>query len=229
WPAVRATFDDYDLPEFAEQWKAFLAAHQASALIVVHGDSPEEIRDAQAIEPLVAALGAQPLQFGRLSFYRIPDATLAPYRGVTAAEMEELSNAERFAAVMAAAHRYLAEGGTAASLTPLVAAQRGLIPARWLYGRRGDDRFRDWLSGAPDGAVSVGVLGTGSAVGALIERYGSYAEEIRYPYPFRWGQHSVPDDASQRWLTMVFKPAALERAVALATTQPPRLVHNSKA
>jgi hypothetical protein len=230
WPAVRTTFDDYDLLEFAEQWKAFLAVRQASALIVVHGDEPREIRAEQAIEPLLAVLGAPTVKLGRLSFYRIPAATLAPYRDVTAAEMEELSNAERFAALLVAARRYLAQGGTAASLSPLAAAQRGVIPMRWLYGRRGDGRFRDWLGGEPDGRISVGVLTTApSAVVGLIDRYGGYAEEIRYPYPSLRGQTPVPTDPYPRWLIMVFKPAGLERAAALAVAQPPRLVRNSQA
>lgn len=229
WPAVRDAFEDSDLPEFAEQWKAFLAGHQASALIVVHGNSPEEIRDEHAIEPLLAALGAAPVKFGPLSFYRIPAPTLDPYRGVTAVEMEELGSAERFAAVLVAAHRYLAEEGPVASLSPLAAAERGLIPMHWLYGRRGDGRFRDWLGGASDGRVSVGVLETAPAVGDLIHRYGGYADEVHYPYPFLWGQVPVPTDATPRWLTMIFKPAALERAAALAVAQPPRLVHDSKA
>jgi hypothetical protein len=228
WPAVRAAEEDYDLPEYPEQWKAFLAGHQASALVVVDGNSPAEIRDEQATQPLLASLGAAPVKFGPLSFYRIPAATLAPYRDVTATEMEELSNAERFAAVMVAAHRYLAEGGPAASLSPLAAAQRGLIPTHWLYGPRGDGRFRDWLGGTSDGRVSVGVLGTAPAVGELIDRYSCYAEEVHYPYPFLWGKIAVPTDATPRWLTMVFKPAGLERAVALAVAQPPRLARNLK-
>jgi hypothetical protein len=229
WPAVRSAFEDYDLPQYAEQWKAFLASHRASALIVVHGDSPNEIRKEQALEPLLAALGTAPVKFGRLSFYRIPAAILAPYRDVNAVEMEALSNADRFDAVMVAAHRYLAEGGPAASLSPLAAAQRGLIPTRWLYGPRGDGRFRDWLGGEPDGRVSVGVLGTAAAVEGIIDRYGGYAEEVRYPYPSLWGEGPLPaDPASRWWLTMVFKPAGLARAVALATAQPPRLVRKSK-
>jgi hypothetical protein len=229
WPAVHTAFDDYDLPEFAEQWKAFLAVHQASALIVVHGDAPRQIGAEQAIEPLLAVLGAPTVKLGRLSFYRIPAATLAPYHDVTAVEMEELSNAERFAALLAAARRYLAEGGTAANLSPLTAAQRGVIPMSWLGGRRKDGTFRDWLGGEPDGRISVGVLGTAPAVGELIDRYGGYADEIHYPYPFLLGQYPVPADPSAGWLTMVFKPAGLERAAALAVARPPRLVRNLKA
>jgi hypothetical protein len=184
WPIQYAFYRDTLIPEFGLQLKAFLAAHRVSKIVVVeHSKGPWE--------RLSAILGVQGTRVGGVILYRIPPGSLARYERTTPLEMEERANEARFAALVAAADKYLAAGFNASHLSPARAAKLGLLPGDWI----GDDDETDiegqsatndglWLRASGD-VVGVGVEGAYHGLRALVARYAPDAKTIYFPYPKR--------------------------------------------
>lgn len=121
WPIVTALLAEQPyIPDFGDQFKAFLAAHGVDAVIVAE-------RDYDRYAKLCATLAVAPAHAGGVVIFRPPAATLANFTNVTAAEMDTRYNLARFAILIGAARDYLARGYPAAELSPFAAARRGLI------------------------------------------------------------------------------------------------------
>ena len=228
WPIVRSANQLATIPDPADQWKAFAANHQVTA--VLRGNTPMP-SDFPSIDPIVAALGAPAVAAGGITLYRVPPAALALYRGLDWTRMETLADAQRFGALLIAAQRYLASGADPAGLAPSSVAKLRLLPAAWLTIPSQGSDYRLYMRTEPDGLITVGLLGTGASLRPLIDRYGVYARRIHFPDRARPRETNSSPAAGAYYyaLMMSFDRKGLERAAALALTEPPRLDLDSKS
>jgi hypothetical protein len=215
WPIVPALYDGDYLPEPAEQLKAYLASHGVSTVIV---DNREE----DAWRPLLSTLGTAPMNVGGISLYKVPPATLAAYRNLTALDMAKRAGMASFTGLILAADRYLSNGGSTGALTPRLARKLDLLPRGWIigppipphWGDNPDVRFDKgiWLGPWSDGRISVGVAGSYGALAPVIERFGLSAAHVYFPFPEKFSPASKK--AGRYFLVMVFDRAQLARAGA---------------
>ncbi|HVA83358.1 MAG TPA: hypothetical protein VNF28_00505 [Candidatus Binataceae bacterium] len=224
WPIVRSANQLATIPDPADQWKAFAASHQVTA--VLRGDNPLP-SEFPSIDPIVAALAASDapvVATGGITLYRVPPAALAPYRGLDWTRMEALADAQRFAALLIAAQSYLASGADPAGLAPESAVKLGRLPAAWLPMPARATDYQLYMRMEPDGFITVGLLGSRAALRPLIDRYSAYARRIHFPSrsPAN-GRSSLAAELHYHQLMMSFDREGLARAAALALTEPPRL------
>ncbi len=227
WPIVRSANQRATIPDPADQWKAFAASHQVTAVLRGDNSMPS---DFPSIDPIVTALAALAssdapvVATGGITLYRVPPAALSPYRELDWTRMEALADAQRFGALVIAAQSYLASGADPASLAPASAVKLGRLPAAWLPrpGRATD--YQLYMRAEPDGLITVGLLGSRAALRPLIDRYGAYARRIQLPLRSR-PEESLSTAAAVHYypLMMSFDREGLARAAALALTEPPRL------
>jgi hypothetical protein len=224
WPIVRSANQLATIPDPADQWKAFAASHEVTA--VLRGDNSMPA-DFPSIDPIVAALQAlraPVVAAGGITLYRVPPATLAPYRGLDWTRMEALADAQRFGALLIAAQSYLASGADPAGLAPESAVKLGRLPDAWLSMRARATDYRLYMRTEPDNLITVGLMGSRAALRPLIDRYGGYARRIQFP-PLSRAEQSLWPVAELHYypLMMSFDREGLARAAALALAEPPRL------
>lgn len=205
WPIINAFETSTSIPDAPMQLLAFMAAHEASVVIVDDAHVP-------LWSPILSAIDPSPLRTAGVALYRAPPRELAPYRGTTALEMERRSNAARFAALLTAAQSYLANGHDLADLSPLNVARAGLLPINWVAEH--DVRTRSGLYLAPweGGKIAIGVVGSYDALRPLITKYRPDASGIFFPFPHELTDDQPKGDTFMRQLVLVFDRASLSRA-----------------
>ncbi|HVA83356.1 MAG TPA: hypothetical protein VNF28_00495 [Candidatus Binataceae bacterium] len=228
WPIVRVFYraGTVELPGAGDQLKAFLAAHRATAVVV-------DDREAGVWRPLMATLGAAPIEAGGMTIYREPPAELALWQNATALAMETHLDRARFAALVLAAESYLRDGHPLTALTPAEVYKLRLMPAGWIVVPKKaeppwDDggmnlprhphdprQFDDlWLGADEQGRIEVGVAGWYPALRAVLSEYR--ADAIGFvprdlDQPARGGE-----DDLRGWLVMSFSAEGLARAASRA-------------
>ena len=221
WPIVRSANQLATIPDSAEQWMAFAASHEVTAVLM--GDNPMPVYF-PSTTPIVEALGTPAVAAGGIMLYRVPPATLAPYRGLDWTRMEALADAQRFGALLIAAQSYLASGADPAGLSPVSASKHGYLPAAWLPLPAQASDYRLYMRVEPDRLITVGLLGTPVALRPLIDRYGVYARRILLSSHSRRKDNSSDAAAVYYYtLMMSFDRQGLDHAAALALSEPPRL------
>jgi len=223
WPIVHSANQRATIPDPADQWKAFAASHQVTA--VLRGDNPAPA-DFPSIDPIIAALAASApvVAAGGVTLYRVPPAMLAPYRGLDWTRMEALADAQRFDALLIAAQGYLASGANPAGLALESAVRQGRLPAAWLPMPERAADYRLYMRAEPDGLITVGLLGSRAGLRPLIDRYGAYARRVDFHTDSRPEKNLSPAAGAHYYpLMMSFDRKGLERAAALALSEPPRL------
>lgn len=239
WPIVAGLFKDSGVPEAGDQLKAYMASHNVSAVIVGPrsfylisriADQPTIAtllrwptidRERIATQKLLASLDTQPLDIGGITLYRVGPQTLAPYRQLTALDMQRRAARARFEALLLGAERYLAQGGNPASLSPKRAQELGLLPQDWFGGTpfSPTDAFfhcRVILGPSkPAGmGIEVGVEGSYDALKPIVEAYGTDATRTDLPNPQPLSPSAAPREPAM--MVMTFDRAGLERAAAAA-------------
>lgn len=241
WPIMAALYDVAGVPDASDQLKAFLAHEQVAAIIVgpkkywlsdrVNGRptaatwmrTPPSEQDRAALRELLSTLGAQPLEAGGVTLYRLASDRLAPYLKVTALEMQQRYARARFEALLGAAEKYLAGGG---DLSSLDAHKKEIVSTapRWFGGAAfptlNPNRIFQvqWALGHlhPD-RVAIGVEGTYEAVQPLIAQYGPDSAAIYFPFPQKLAiPPAQPSNGvgAPDLMVMEFTPAGLARAAA---------------
>jgi hypothetical protein len=209
WPIVKAFATDTLVPDAELQLKAFAANHNVTAVIAGSGTNP-------VFSPMLATLNDNPLVSGGITLYRIQPESLAPYRKLTAIEMEMRSDGERIDTLIAAANRYLAEGHDLATLNVKVAEQLGLIPLGWARAPTALAFNALWLGQWNISGVSVGITGSYDALKPTIAKYRDDAERIYFPFPTEFHDAAkVP--AGAHVIMLIFDRAGLARAAAKAS------------
>ena len=231
WPIVRVFYRvaTVALPAAGDQLKAFLATHRATAVLV-------DDREAEIWRPLMATLGATPIEAGGMTIYRATAAELAPWRDSTALAMETRLAKARFAALVLAAENYLHDGHPPAALTPAGVQKSGLMPAGWIVvpkkaeppwdqggmnlPRHPSDphQLNDlWLAVDEQGRIEVGVTGWYPALRAVLSEYRADALGF-VPRDLNEPARGGEDDLRGR-LVMTFSADGLARAAARARSE----------
>jgi hypothetical protein len=204
WPIVNAFLYRSYIPGFTDQLMAFFAHHNVSTIII-------EDRERQLWEPLMAPLHLTPIEAGGIALYSFAPAELAPWRQVTALEMERRCDAARFDALLIAARKYLASGGDLDRLSPRRAESMGLLPVHSTNEaavRTSNGLFLGALDG---GLVGVGIVGSIDALRPVIAKYRGDAVRIYFPYP-REFTDPPHGDTFMRQLVIAFDRDGLVRA-----------------
>jgi hypothetical protein len=165
WPIVPALLEEAPyIPGYADQFKTFLAAHDARAIIV---PETEYARYAK----LCASLGAAPLHVGGVVFLRLNPAALIPFASMTAAAMDTRYNLERFAILIRAARDFLVGGNSSRDLSPLATARSGLLDATVAgYPRRAQAVGYPFVSAARISVAVQAIVGCLISHGMIRER-----------------------------------------------------------
>jgi hypothetical protein len=238
WPIVTGMYNMAGVPDLAEQFKAFLASHSVSAVIVAGeryqlvkydgGPTPDvPVRvpvgpiERRELGQLMSTLGIAPLEIGGIQLYRIPPQMLSPYRRTTALEMQQRVAQKRFATLLMAAQHYLAQSRDPAKLTPQEVQRLGYAPLNWFGGQpfptySGNPEFDtdSLLAVTRDNLVRIGLAGSHAALAPIVDRYRSQAAAVYFPY--RGGPTATLEPSSDVMLVMEFDRARLTRAAAIA-------------
>jgi len=228
WPAVRAFLrvDSVALPAAGEQLRAFMGAHQVSAVLV-------DDREEDVWRPLLATLGVMPVRAGGITLYRMSPAELAPWKNSTALEMETRASRARFAALVLGTEALMRSGGDLSALTPADALKAAPLPAGWVMvppkrqppyeegglnlPRRAPDPHLFagmWLKGERDGRIEVGVVGWYPALRGVLDEYRAAAVDFS-PHEVAEARAGGDDDRRGR-LVITFTAAGLGRTVEIA-------------
>jgi hypothetical protein len=214
WPINYTLYSGRLIPDYANQLRAYLAAHAIGAIVVADG--------APGPWPqLFATLGSEPLRRGGVSLYRVPQLR-QPAEPLTLLEIEKRSNLALAASLISAADYYLSRGLPLTELSPLDAEQRGLLPQYWGgyaaseakagHGMEFSTRTGLWLGPWETGAVGVGLTVSARTIGPLVARYAPVAERIYFPYP----QPFTGDlTRGHGVVLLVFTPDGVRRAATL--------------
>ena len=187
---------------------AFLAHHDAAAVIIEDSERP-------LWDPLMAPLRLAPIATGGIEIYRFPPAALAPWRGVTALEMERRCDAARFETLLVAARTYLDDGGCLDLLSPRRAETLGLLAPHSTNDADVRTGTGLYLGALGNGLIGVGVVGSYEALRPLIAKYRADAAHIYFPYP-RDLTDPPHGDLFMRQMVVAFDRAGLARAAAIA-------------
>ncbi|MGH7915435.1 MAG: hypothetical protein ACREPW_12430, partial [Candidatus Binataceae bacterium] len=181
WPAVIALFNGTYLPDPQTQLKAFLAAHQVTAVLVdERAKNSSDAKQRQDYLTVLAALGSAPNTVGGVLIYRFTPDMLAPWRNLKPIDLERRVDEARFAALVDAVDRYVQSGAAPSLLSPSRLAQKGLIRNDWVGGPSiviGGGGL--WAQGHSDGTFDVGTFGSRGALAGLIALYHAEALKIR--------------------------------------------------
>lgn len=215
WPIVDAFFNAAYLPDAGAQLSAFMAHHAVNTVVVADNDP-----NAQAWGKLASACCMRNQSVGGVTLYRVAPEALKAYTSVTALEMSRRAASVLFDTLMLAADRLLSDGDSLASLTPLEAQRKGLLPASWLTGPTaqgwsiqenpvtdpgGRYRLGVWLGPMGDEHASVGVYGSYAALEPIIDRCRDKAVGVYFPYPKRLDASRADDHLADRHGLMVIE------------------------
>jgi hypothetical protein len=215
-PVVNYFYGSIDLPEPADQLKAYIARFGVQAVIA----DPEEA-NFPIWQWTLASLGVAALNEKGVWIYKIPRDSFGSYAKLPAAQVEARANALRFDTILEAAEKYLADGNDLSKLSALELKRLDLIPRDWLVDAAPHAYF-DWqVAPAPGGRVAIIIIGTYEGVRPLIDRYRAIASEIDYPAPTRWTPDSHPRPDLIKPLLVTFDSAHLAAAARSLRDSPP--------
>ena len=215
WPAMVALFNGEYLPDPELQLKAFLAAHQVTAVLVDESikDSPDA-RQCQQYRTVLAALGPAPTEAGGVLIYRFTAAAFAPWRDFNPIDLERRVDLARFAALLDAVDRYLQGGAEPALLSPERLERMGLIRDDWLGGPNIRISSGLWARSHRDGTFEVGTFGSRGALAGLNARYRPEALRVRTE-PIAMAENPGGEEELEL-MVMTFDRGGLARAAGLA-------------
>jgi hypothetical protein len=241
WPIMAGLYGIAGVPNADIQLKSYLANHNVTTVIVGPRTQYLMLRldgrrtaatwllwktlenEQKMTAQLLASLNSDPVKVGDITIYRIPGPVLAPYRQVTALDMQTLAMNARFRALLIGAECYLAQGRDPKDLTPQVLEQAMLVPLNWYGGNPFPDHSHignpvfhaESILRLRNTHIEVGLEGTYAAVKPLIDNYGSQARAVYFPYPHPVAPRAIPDNDIAMFV-MEFDRAGLARAAAIA-------------
>jgi hypothetical protein len=212
-PAVNYLFGEIDLPEVADQLKAYIARFGVRALIANEAEKKFPIW-----QQTFASLGVPAVSQDGVWIYKIAPDAFAEYGKLPGGYVEARANALRFDAILEAGAKYLADGHDLAKLSPDELKRVDLLPHDWLV----EPKYTDWDIGqAPGGRVAIVIFGSYDGVKPLMDRYRAIASEIDYPAPTRWTPQSSPPQDRLGTLLIAFDRARFEAAAGQLKSSPP--------
>jgi hypothetical protein len=215
WPAMIALFNGTYLPDPQTQLKAFLAAHQVTAVLVDERakDGPDA-KQRQDYRTILAALGAAPAEDGGVLIYRFTPAALTPWRDMKPLDLERRVDETRFAALLDAADRYVQSGAAPVLVSPARLEQMDFIRNDWVGGPNILIGEGLWAHGHADGTFEVGTFGSRGALAGLNARYRPEALGVRTA-PIATAENAGGEEELEL-MVMTFDRRGLARAAGLA-------------
>ncbi|MGB8684706.1 MAG: hypothetical protein WCD12_17625 [Candidatus Binatus sp.] len=215
-PVANYFYGGIDLPEPADQLKAYIARFGVQAVIA----DPIE-PNFESFKQTLDGLGVEGLKEKGVWIYKIPPDSFAAYAKLPSAQIEARANALRFDAILEAAGKYLATGHALSKLSALELKRLDLLPHDWLVDAT-PHAYSDWEVGlAAGGGLGIIIVGSYEGVRPLIERYRGIASEIDYPAPTPWTPDSHPRIDVIQPLLVTFNSAELASAVQRLRDSPP--------
>jgi hypothetical protein len=215
-PVVNYFYGGIDLPEPADQLKAYIARFGVRAVIA----DPKEA-NFPIWQRTLASLRVAALNENGVWIYKIPRDSFAAYAKLSGAQLEARAKALRFDTILEAAGKYLADGHDLSKLSARELKRLDLIPRDWLVDAV-PGAYIDWqITPAPGGQVGIIIVGSYEGVRPLIERYRAIASEIDYPAPTRWTPDSRPRLDLIKLLLVTFDSAHLAAAAHSLRDSPP--------
>jgi len=215
-PVAKYFYGSIDLPEPADQLKAYIARFGVQAVIA----DPKEA-NFESFKRTLDSLGVAALNEKGVWIYKIPRDWFAAYAKLSPAELEARADALRFDTILEGAGKYLAGGHDLSKLSALELKRLDLIARDWLVDDAPHAYF-DWeIAPAPGGRVAIIIVGSYEGVRPLIERYRATASEIDYPAPARWTPDSRPPLDAIKPLLVTFDVAHLAAAAQALRDSPP--------
>ncbi len=215
-PVAKYFYGGIDLPEAADQLKAYIARFGVRAVVA----DPKEA-NFPIWQRTLASLGVAALNEKGVWIYKIPRDSFAAYANLPAAQVEARADALRFDEILEGAGKYLADGHDLSKLSPLELKRLDLIPRDWLVDAT-PHAYIDWqIASAPGGQVAIVIVGTYEGVRPLIDRYRAIASEIEYPAPTRWTPDSRPRPDVIKPLLVIFDTPHLAAAARSLRDSPP--------
>ncbi len=214
-PVVNYFYGGIDLPEAADQLKAYLARFEVQAVVA----DPTEV-NFSIWQQTLAGLDIAPQKKSGVWIYKIPPGSFAAYRNLSGAQLEARANALRLDTIVEAAAKYLAGGNDPAKISALELKRLNLLPSDWLVDTTPHAYF-DWQIGPADrGQIGIVIVGSYDGVKPLIDRYAATSAEIQYPAT-RWTPDSNPRRDVIKPLLVLFDAPGLRAASAQLQTSPP--------
>lgn len=219
WPAMIALYNGNYLPEPELQLKAFLAAHQVSAVLVdERASSSPDVKQRQDYATVVAALGPAHEKAGGVLIYRLTPTDLAPWRDWKPLDLERRADEARLATLLDAIERYLRSGGPLSLLSTQSLEHAGLIRGDWVGGP--DIRISQgfWVKINGNGTIEAGVFGSHAALAELAARYRPDALSVHaITIPgFVGREEGLEEKEGLELLLLTFDRGGLARAAGLA-------------
>jgi hypothetical protein len=212
-PAVNYLFGEIDLPEAADQLRAYIARFGVRSMIANEKEAKFPIW-----QRTFASLGLLAVSRDGVSIYNIAPDSFAEYGKLPGSYVEARANALRFDAILEGAARYLADGHDPSRLSADELNRLGLLPHDWLV----EPKYTDWGIGmAPGGRIAIVMFGSYEGFKPLIERYRTSASEIDYPAPSRLDPRSSPPKDRLEKLLIIFDRVQFEAAAAQLKSSPP--------
>ncbi|MGH7778540.1 MAG: hypothetical protein ACREQR_01765 [Candidatus Binataceae bacterium] len=205
-----------DLPEAAEQLKAFIASHQIAAIV-------EDLTDPNFTtwSPVLDQLGLSPVRAGGVLVYRFASGSFATYGQVSSEQLETRAIALRFDLLLEAVASYVSKGRPIRELSGPALYNDGLLPADWKLSSKRYART-DYQVFADGDHVAIAMGGSYPALRPLAERCAESGAEVYYPYPERWSSaREYPTHSLAPPLVLVFDRVRLAAAAAQLRNSPP--------
>jgi len=215
-PVVNYFYGGIDLPEAADQLKAYIGRFGVQAVI-----ADPKAANFESFKQTLDGLGIRSVNEKGVWLYKIPRDSFTAYAKLPAGRVEARADALRFDAILEAAGNYLATGRDLSKLSALELKRLDLIPRDWLVDAATHAYF-DWqIAPAPSGGVRIIIVGSYEGVRPLIERYRTMASELEYPAPTRWTPGSRPPLDVIKPLLVTFDTAHLVAAAQTLRDSPP--------
>jgi hypothetical protein len=226
WPIFASLTQRAFVPDAAEQFRGFIAAHDVETIVVTD-------KVFSTWRTLLSTIDSQPIKMQDVWLYRVRRQAL-PDVETTWLRLRTSFDIKRFVTLVTGAEKYLSGGGNLDSLSVLSAEKLNLIPQDLLVGPsileipglptesnpKTDPHLMDglWLGKTPDGLVSVGEEVWYSTVAPMVEQLHGVASGIYYPYPDKLAAGVLRTAEPDGWLLMTFNREQLARASELLTT-----------
>ena len=215
WPAMVALFDGTYLPDAETQMKAFLAAHQVTAVLVdARALNSSSAKQRQDYLTVLNALGPPKDDIDGILVYKFAANELVAWKAFSATELERRVDEARFAALVDATDRYVKSGALPTSLNPTLLEKQNLIKSNWVGGPNILVGEGLWARGHENATFDVGTFGSHDALATIDPRFRLNALQVRMlPIARCESQDSKRD---MELMIMTFDRAGLARAALVA-------------
>jgi len=220
WPIFPSLTQRAFVPDAADQFRAFIAAHNVETIVVLDNQLA-------VWRTLLTTVDAQPIKVDDVWLFKVAKQPAldveATWRG-----LRRRFDTGRLVTLVAGAEKFLADGGSLDSLSVLKAEELNLIPKGALVGpptlvipglpveskQNVDPHLLDgvWLGKTSDGLVSVGAQLWYSAAAPMVEQLRRVTSGIYYPYPDKLAASVLETEEPSGWLLMTFTREQLARA-----------------